>query len=278
MTGTLRLFSDVIAAGALAGASCALVGFYLTTMRLSFLGVCLSHAALLGALIAPMTGLPAWPVVFVSATGAGLLVGPLTDSTRTEAGTSLGMLFSMMMGAVFLLIGLAPGPKTESLSLIWGSVLFVRWSDVAVMAALLAGQVLFVIALDKELRAVLFSREVAALCGIRERAVFYLLLIFSSAAVSIHLDVVGGLMMYGLLVTPAATARLLGRSYRACLLWSLAVGVVGTLAGLVLSYLLSLPAGASIVLTLGALFGCAAAWKHLRKTPDAPKPQQSPLL
>ena len=278
MLETLRLFSDVLAGGALAGASCALTGFYLTNMRLSFLGVCLSHAALLGALVAQMAGLPAWPVVFGATAGTGFLAGPLSDGTKTEAGATLGILFSMMMGAVFLLVGLAPGPKSEALALIWGSVLFVRAADVWIMAGLLAAQAAFVIVLDKELRAILFSRDVAALCGIRERAVFYMFLFLASAAVSVHLDVVGGLMMYGLLVTPAATARLLGRNYVACLLWSVAIGIAGTLGGLALSYFLALPAGASIVLTLGAIFGCAAVGNHIRRTIHERRVAQSTIL
>jgi manganese/iron transport system permease protein len=270
MLDTVRLFSDVIAAGVLSGASCALVGFYLTNMRLSFLGVCLSHAALAGALVAQMAGLPAWPVVFTVATGTGLLVGPLADATKVETGTSLGILFSMMMGAVFLLVGMMPGPKSEALGLIWGSVLFVRAADVRAMLLLLAAQVAFVIAMDKELRAVLFSREVAALVGIRERLVFYLLLVAASAVVTIHLDIVGGLMLYGLLVTPAATARLLGRSYLACLLWSVAIGVLGTLGGLALSYAFALPTGASIVMMLGVFFAAGTLCERITRSRSCP--------
>jgi len=272
MLDTIRLFSEVIAAAALAGASCALVGFYLTNMRLSFMGVCLSHAALAGALVAQLTGLPAWPVVFLAATGTGLLVGPLADAARVEAGTSLGILFSLMMGVVFLLVGLMPGPKSEALGLIWGSVLLVRAVDLWAMSFLLAAQVAFILLLDKELRAILFSRDLAALVGIRERVVLYLLLVAAAAVVTVHLDIVGGLMLYGLLVTPAAAAKLLARTYVGCLLWSIGVGIAGSLGGLVLSYIFALPAGASIVVMLGALFTAAAFYDRIRRRRPCPAP------
>ena len=262
---TLKLFSDVILAGAIAGAACALVGFYLTNMRMPFMGVCLSHAALTGALLAQWIGMPTWPLAFVAAVGTAALVGPVADSAGVDLSVSLGILFSFMMGVAFLLVGLMPGPRSEALSLIWGSVLFVRGTDLCAMAAVLAFILLFVVGFDKELRAVLFSRQVAASVGIREALVFYLLLLAAGAVVTVHLDIVGGLMLYGLLVHPAASARMLGRSYVSCLVISVVIGVVGSMGGLALSYALAVPTGASIVVVLSVLFGASAIVGRIRR-------------
>lgn len=270
MIETLRLFSDVIIAAALAGAACALVGFYLTNMRLPFMGVCLSHAALAGALFAQWLGLPAWPLAFSAAVFTAVLTGPVADSSGVDLTVSLGILFSLMMGLSFLLIGLMPGPRSEALGLIWGSVLFVRTTDLWATGGVLAFLVAFVILFDKELRAILFSRQVAAAVGIREAMIFYLLLLTAGATVTVNLDTVGGLMLYGLLVQPAAAAGLLGRSYLSCLIISVALGVIGALGGLALSYLLAVPTGAAIVVVLSALFALSVLIARIRKRIQCP--------
>jgi len=251
----LGMFAEVALATVLGGAACALVGFFLTGMRLPFLGVCLSHAALAGAVGAQWAGWPPLPVAFAASVATAFLVGPVADAARLDATTSLGILFSLMMGAAFLFIGLMPGPRTEALGLLWGSVLFVTPADLRALAACVALATGFTIAFGKELRAVWFSRTLAASAGIRATLVFYLLLLVAGAVVTVNLEIVGGLMLYALLVTPAAAANLLARSYLGALLWALSFGVVGSLGGLVASYLFDTPVGASLVVVLAALFG-----------------------
>jgi len=261
----LGLFTDIVIAAAISGASCSLVGFYLSNLRLPFMGVCLSHAALVGALIAQWAGLPVQPLAFAAALLVALSLGPLADRARLELGMSLGILFTTTMGIAFLLIGLMPGPRSEALGLIWGSVLFVRSVDLWVMAVLLALVVGYVALFDKELRAVLFDRETAASAGVRETLVFYSLLLVSGGVVAVHLDVVGGLMLYGLLVAPAATAKQIGWGYASCLVATLMVGMAGSVGGLAVSYLVGAPTGASIVVVLGVLFGGSVIYARSRR-------------
>lgn len=265
MLETLRFFWDVILAAALSGAGCSMAGFYLTNLRMPFMGVCLSHAALAGALLGQWIGLPIWPFAFAASVAAAFLVGPLADRGGVELTVSLGIIFSLLMAAAFLIIGMMPGPRSEALGLVWGSVLFVRPSDLWAMLAVLALLIAFIVVFDKELRAILFSRSVAAACGIRETLVFYLFLVMAGAVVTVYLDIAGGLMLYGLLVNPAAAARQLGRSYVGCLLLSVGLGVSGALLGLWISYALDAPTGASIVVALGALFAVSLVVGRVRR-------------
>lgn len=262
MLDSLLFFSDAILATILGAAACALVGFFLTNMSLPFLGVCLSHAALAGAVTAQLLGLPLAPSAFIASIGAAFLVGPIADIGGSDVNVALGILFSMLMGVAFLMIGMLPGPRSEALGLIWGSVLFVRRIDLILMGLSLAGIILFVLIFYKELRAALFSRTVAATAGIRSTMVFYLLLLAAGAVVAVNLDTVGGLMLYALLVTPSAAANTICRSYTASMLATVIIGVTGSLGGLYLSYALNAPTGASLVIVLGVIFAICVLIKH----------------
>ena len=265
MLETLLFFAPIILAAALSGAACSLVGFFLTNMRMPFMGVCLAHAALAGALVGQFLGLPQWPFALAAATLTAGLVGPVADRGGVDLTVSLGILFSFMMGIGFMLIGLMPGPRSEALGLIWGSVLFVRTADLLAMGTLFVALLGFVALFDKELRAILFNRRLAVSLGIRATLIFYLLLFLAGAVATVHLNIVGGLMLYGLLVSPAAAAKQLGRSYGSCLGLTVLIGVLGSLGGLALSYVLDVPTGASIVVVLSALFALSVPAGRIRR-------------
>jgi len=257
-------FRDIILAAVLGGGACSMIGLYLTNLRAPFLGVCLSHAALAGAIFGSLAGLPALPVAYVSAIVVSILVGNVAERARVDLNISMGILFSLMMGLAFVGIALSPGPRTEALGMIWGSLLFVSPEDILFMGVAFGATLVFSILFAKELKAVLFGRELARASGIREGLVYYLLLLVAGGVVTVNLEAIGGLMLYSLLVTPAATASKLTERFAAAFVLTAVVGIVASLLGLYFSYLLNAPAGASIVVVVSVLFALASAWSALR--------------
>jgi len=261
-------FRDVILAAVLGGLGCSLVGFYLSHLRLPFLGVCLSHAAMAGAVLGLLIGGPVGVLALAAAVLVGTAVGPLADRTGLDPNAAMATLFSLTMGLAFLGIGLLPGPKDQALGLIWGSVLFVSRTDLMWMAVALVAAVGFVLAMGKELRAVLFSREVAAASGVQADRVYYLLLLVASATVVVNLNTVGGLMLFSLLVNPCAAASRLVDTYGASLALTLVLGVVSAVGGLAVSLAANVPAGASIVVVSSGLFVLSVGLRRWRGQQD----------
>ena len=111
----------IVIAGLLGGASAGLVGVYIVGMRMPFVGVCIAHAAMAGAVWGHLLGLPellSALVVSVVASASLALLG--RGRLRLDTNVALGVLFSLMMGLVFLGIGLSPGAKGPLLGLLWG--------------------------------------------------------------------------------------------------------------------------------------------------------------
>jgi manganese/iron transport system permease protein len=101
---------------------------------------------------------------------------------------------------------------------------------------------------------------VAAAAGLPATAIFYAILSFTGVTVTACLPSVGGLLVYSLIINPAAAAYQLTYSLKRMFLLAAAFGVVSCEAGLLVSYQLDLPAGASIVLVSSVVFViCAAA-------------------
>jgi len=227
--------------------------------------VAMAHAAMAGAVLAVLTGLPQTPVALAFAMVAAAGVGWLATSlARADLNTVTSILLSLTMGLAFLGIGLHRGDMTPLLGLMWGSLLFVRPADAWIMAALLAALVAFVFFLGKEMDAMLFSRQVARASGVRDRLVTVIFLGLAAVIVTVNLQLVGGLLMYSLLTNPAAAAFECGRSMREVRVLAVALGVISTLGGFWLSYPLNLPTGACIVLVSAALYMAVLGWRAVR--------------
>lgn len=275
----LALWGPVLCGGALAGASTGVLGTYIVGMRIPFLGVCVAHAALAGAVFGRLLGLDDVALLLPAAGGAtvmALAVGTLDpERFRINSDVVLGLLFSLTMGLAFLGLGLFDRfgvSKNDVLGMLWGSLLCCRWRDCTWIAGVGLLELLFLLGFYKEMRAILFSRLHAEAAGIRVTLVWTLFLILASLAVTVSLQTVGGLMIYSLLTNPAAAAFLLFRGYGRTLLVAGGLGAASGVGGFLLSHATDLPTGAMIVILSSLVVAVAAVLRRwcFRRRPLCP--------
>lgn len=257
--------------GTLAGASSGLVGVYIVGMRIPFLAVCISHAALAGAVFGALGGLTGtWMLVpaLAAAVVTALALGMLDEDTiHIDANVLIGIFFSLSMGLAFLgigLFGVLGRSDNDVRSLLWGSVLLLRWRDVvliSVASGLLAG---FVAACRKEMRAIMFSRWHARAAGVPVTFVWSTFLALASLVLTVSFQTVGGLMIYSLVTNPATAAFQITRGHDRALLLAVFLGAVSGLGGFAISYVTNLPTGATIVILSSLLVAVAFVWRRLR--------------
>ena len=258
----LGTFGLVIAAALLGGCSAGLLGIYIIGLRMPFIAVFAAHAAMAGAVFGDLAGLPHIAAGFAGAMIGALLLGLLLRHRDLDPNAALGILFSLMMGIAFLGIGLSKGPKSNLLGLMWGSLLFVTGTQLIIMIALTAALIVFLFIFEKELKVLLFSRELASFM-IPEWLIFTSLLIFSAGVITINLETVGGLLLYSLIANPAVAALRVARSYRFALFLSGILGALSALGGFITAYWFNLPIGACIVLFSSLIVGLFFGIEHI---------------
>jgi len=251
------LLLQQIAAAVLGGAACGLVGVWVIMMRIPFVGVAMSHAAFAGAVFGLLLGINPLLAATAACILASLLIGPLAERSDLEPNVSVGIIFSLVLGLAFLGIGLMPGPRTSALHYIWGNILLVSVPDVLVMAAITAVVLAFLVLFFKEIRAVLYNREIARAVGIPERFFFYAMLVLCGLTVTANLDTIGGILIFSLIINPPSAAFQLTWRLRTMFLLSALFGVGSCLVGLAVSYLTDAPSGAVIIITSSVIFGLA---------------------
>ncbi|SFG57342.1 manganese/iron transport system permease protein [Desulfotomaculum arcticum] len=265
-----EFMQNAILAGCLGGAACSLIGVLVVTMNLSFIGVAIAHAAFAGALLGTLLGFSPEAGAFIFSLAAVAIIGPLADRGELNTDTPIGIVFSLTMGLAFLFMGVIPGPKTDALELLWGSILTVTRPDLFLLSVVAFIIVLLIALFFKEIQAVIFHRELALAIGLPANLIFYTLLVLTGSAITVSLGSIGGLLVFNLILNPAAAAYQLTYSLRNMFIFAALFGVLSTWLGLVSSYLLHCPSGAAIVLVSTLIFIAATVFSPKRRVKKWP--------
>lgn len=249
----------------LGGIACAVIGVFVVLMHMPFIGVCMSHAAFAGALLALWLGFDPLIGAFIFSLGAAAIVGPLADRGDLNPETSIGIVFSLMLGLAFLFMGMMSGPKSEALELLWGSILTNTKSDIVILGIVAAVVVGIVCIFYKEMQATVFHRDMARSVGVPATIMLYGILVLTGATITASFSSIGGLLIFSLIMNPAAAAYQLTYSMKKMFLLSAVFGVLSGWVGLVISYYFNYPSGATIVITSSVIFMFAVIFSPKKK-------------
>ncbi len=260
-----QFMQNAILSAFLGGIACATIGVFVVLMHMPFIGVCMSHAAFAGALLGLWLGFNPLVGAFGVSLLSAAIIGPLADRGELSPETSIGVIFSLMLGLAFLFMGLMPGTKSGALELLWGSILTNTRSDIILLGIVAVVVVALVFFFFKEIQATVFNRDTALAVGIPAAIFLYGILFLTGATITASLRSIGGLLIFSLILNPAAAAYQLTYSMKKMFLLAAAFGVLSGWVGLLFSYFFNLPSGATIVVTSSVIFMIAAIFSPKRK-------------
>ncbi len=261
-----QFMQNAIIATLLGGIACSIIGVFVVLLHMPFIGVAMSHSAFAGALLGLWLGFDPIIGAFIFCLGAAAIIGPLADRGQLSPETSLGVVFSLMLGLAFLFIGIIPNTRSSALDLLWGSILTIGRGDIVLLGIVAFMVVGMVIVFGKEIQATIFNRNVALAVGIPATLVFYSIIFLTGATITVTLRSIGGLLIFSLILNPAAAANQLTYSMKRMILISMGFGVLSCWIGLFFSYVLNIPSGATIVITSSLIFMLATVFSPKRKT------------
>ncbi len=222
-------------AGTVVAVVAGVVGYFVVLRRLSFAAHALSHVGFAGAAGAVLVGYNPLVGLLAFTSGGGLAMAALGRKAASRD-VQIGTVLAFMLGLGVLFISLYKGYATEAYSLLFGEILGISAADVTV--TLIAGLVIL-LAVAAAYRRLLFTsldEDVAEAKGvpILGMNIFFLLLV--AVATSIAVQVVGVLLIFALMVTPAAVAQCLARRPSQGIIISVIVALLATWSGIFISY------------------------------------------
>lgn len=244
-------FLAILLVGVIAGA----IGVFVILRGLSFLGDALSHAVFPGVVITFILGGNVVIGAMIAAIIISILIGAVSQSDRIKNDTAIGVLFAGSFALGVALMSLQSGYVRDLNSFLFGSILGVSRSDLlltGVVGIIVLGLILI---FRREITLISFDRVFARSAGLNLWLYDQLFLVLLAMAIVISLQMVGNVLVLAMLVTPAATARLLTDSLRRMVVLSSCIGAISGVIGLYISYYQGVPSGAAIVLTATVIFG-----------------------
>jgi zinc transport system permease protein len=251
------MLDDFIFRAALAGLGVALaaapLGCFVVWRRMAYFGDATSHAALLGVALALATDLPIVAGVLIVALVMALIFSGLSER-HVSADALLGVLAHAALALGLVAVSLLPGRSVDLSAYLFGEILAVTRSDLAVIwiGAACVGALL-VWRWEPLLTATL-SPDLSTASGGHPRRENLVLTLALAITVAVAIKVVGALLIAAMLIIPAAAARPLTRTPETMALAAIAVGAVSALSGLAVSFAFDTPTGPSIVAIAAGLF------------------------
>jgi len=267
---SFAFLQKALLAGALAGISCGMVGPYIVTRRISYIGGGIAHSVLGGMGAAyyfsatyGWTGLHPLYGAAAAALASAIIIGMVSLKASQREDTVISAIWAIGMAVGVIFIMKTPGYNQNLMSYLFGNILMVSSRDLLFILGLDLLIILISVLFYNKFLVICFDQEFARARGINVEFYYLLLLCLTALTVVILVTIVGVVMVIALLTLPVAIAGVFARTLWRTMLLSIILSILLSLVGLGISYNYDLPAGATIILLAGFIFLAAIGWKAI---------------
>ena len=227
-------------AGTLIAIVSAIIGYFVVLRAQAFAAHALSHVGFAGATLSALIGMSGLLGMSGFTVAAALSMGALGKRIRGRD-VEIGMVLSFALGLGVLFLRLYTNSSSETVSVLFGSILSVTHADIVLTLAFGIGTLAILAAIFRPLLFSSIDPEVAEARGVPTKALSILFMFLLAITVAEAIQVVGVLLVFALIVAPAAAAQHLTRRPFSAIAISVAFGVVFVWCGLLLALVTSLP-------------------------------------
>lgn len=238
-------------AGVLIAAVSSVLGVFLVLRRLSLIGDGLAHITFGSVAMVLLIGLSplyvtlaALPLVMLSS----LAIFQLTRSKRIRGDAAIGIVSSIGIAFGIILSSLSGGYNVDLLSYLFGNILTVTRTELALSLIIFLFVAAAVIFLYRDLFAVTFDEELAKSMGIKTTQVNIILFLLTAVTAVLAMKITGIMLVSAMLILPPVTALQLSLNFRMTIFAAVGFSVLSVISGIIVSFLLNLPAGGTIVI------------------------------
>jgi len=252
------MFNDFFIRALMAGIGIAIVtgplGCLVIWRRLSYFGDTLSHSALLGVTLAYAFSFNISLSVFIISGIVALLLLSLQKRTKLAGDSLLGLLAHSSLAIGLVLIGFLSSIRFDLMGLLFGDILSVTMEDIFIiwLGGLIILGILFII--WKSIFASTVNYDLAAAEGMKPDLSNFIFTMLLAGVIAISIKMIGALLITGLLLIPAATARSLSNNPFQMVILSTLTGIISVIIGLFSSLEFNTASGPSIIVAALILF------------------------
>ncbi len=249
-----QFFRNAVLAAILISVFAAMVGTYIVSRKIVFIGGGITHASFGGIGIAYYLGANPFAGAAIFAILTALGIEWIAQKGKVREDSAIAILWSLGMAMGIIFVFMTPGYTPNLMSFLFGSILSVSTTDLYVLAGfgLLVGIIYAIF--FRPILYTAFDPEFAQVMGVRVAIFRYMMSVLMAMAIVISIRSIGIILVLSIFTIPQITAMLFTRNFARIIPLAALWGITGSVTGLILSYLLDIPSGASIIFFLTIQF------------------------
>lgn len=232
----------------------AIIGTYIVTRRMVFIAGGVTHACFGGLGLGYFLGVSPILMAGVFAVASSLGVEWLATKQHIREDSAIGVIWALGMALGTLFIFLTPGYVPELNSFLFGSILTITTTDLAMFGGFLLVLLAFFCLFYKQIVACAFDRDFARTQNLPVTAINCMMTVLVAVCIVMTIRLIGIMLLLTLFTMPQMIAEIYTRRFKPMMAMSVVASIVCSVCGLIGSYLLNVPASSTIVLMLIAVY------------------------
>jgi zinc transport system permease protein len=247
-------FQNAFFAAILMSVSCGIIGTYIVSRRMVFISGGITHASFGGVGLGYFLGFPPLAGAALFAIIAAITTENLTRRKLLRNDSIIAIMWSLGMALGIIFVYLTPGYAPNLMSFLFGSIITVTQTDLWLMVLLAVCVTGFFILFFKPILYVSFDEQFAKSRGIPVMLFNYVLIILVALTIVLSIRIAGIILVLSVLTIPQNIANLFTNQFGKIIIASVIIGFLASFLGLVISYYMDIPSGATIIFTLVIMY------------------------
>ena len=248
---------NALTVGLLSSICCGIIGTYIVNKKMVFISSSISHASYggigIGIYLIYFFKLQIKdPLIFglIFSILSGILILILKDFFYMDSDLGIGMVMSLGMAIGIIFSFMTPGYQSDMSTYLFGNILLSNTFNIISLLILDIVTIIFFIIFYKGIVYTSFDEKLYRLHGVPTYFINYFMIILISSAIIINIKTIGIILIISILTIPQAAASMVAKKYYNIVFLSVFFSFIGILLGLYFSYILNIPSGPSIIVSL----------------------------
>ncbi|HEY4537083.1 MAG TPA: metal ABC transporter permease [Erysipelothrix sp.] len=242
------------------------LGVFLVLRRQSLLADTLSHVSLAGIALGFFINVNPTITTLLVVIASAFILEYIKNLYKSYSEVSTAILMSGGLSVALVLMNLTKGKNSMNIQqYLFGSIVTINWQQVKILGALLVLILILFFILRKPMYVLTFDEDTAHVDGLPVHLLSMLFNVITGVAITVMIPIAGALLVSAIMILPATISMKIGRTFSTVILSSIIVGFIGMTSGLVTSYQLDTPPGATITLIFIVIFILINILTNVRK-------------
>lgn len=243
-----------------------LLGVFLVLRRQSLLADTLSHVSLAGIALGFFININPTITTLVVVVISALALEYIRKLYSSYSEVSTAVLMSGGLAVALVLMNLNKGESQMNIQqYLFGSIITINWSQVKILGILMVVVLILFTFLKRPMYVLTFDEDTAHVDGLPVSLLSTLFNVITGVAITVMIPIAGALLVSAIMILPGTISMKLGRTFNGVIIFSIIVGFIGMISGLIGSYQLDTPPGATITLVFIFIFILVNVWEILKK-------------